>query len=416
MTDSPTNTSTHSPTTTAAALTDADVDRLRTDTPGVGQVLHFNNAGASLPPRPVLDAVKAHLDLEARIGGYEAEAEAQDKLTHTYAALARLLNCRSDEIALMENATRAWDMVFYAMRFSPGDRIVTARASYASNYIAFLHMAQRSGVEIVVLPCDETGQADVAALAAMLDEPDHRIKLIAITHVPTNGGLVNPAAEIGTLARAAGLPYLLDACQSAGQLPLDVTKLGCTMLSATGRKYCRGPRGTGFLYVRRDWIDRLDPPFLDLHAAEWVSPDRYEVRADAKRFETWEGFVAGKIGLGVAIDYALAIGLDAIAQRIDDLSNQLRQGLACLKGATVQDLGQHPCGIVTFTLQGQSPQTIQRRLAEMHRINVSTTTVSGTRLDMEARHLQDMVRASVHYYNSSAEVDRFCEAVGTLIH
>ena len=168
--------------------------------------------------------------------------------------------------------------------------------------------------------------------------------------------------------------------------------------------------------MRRDWIDRLDPPFLDLHAAEWVSPDRYEVRADAKRFETWEGFVAGKIGLGVAIDYALAIGLDAIAQRIDDLSNQLRQGLTCLKGVTVQDLGQHPCGIVTFTLQDQSPQAIQRRLAEMHRINVSTTTVSGTRLDMEARHLQDMVRASVHYYNSSAEVDRFCEAVGTLIH
>jgi selenocysteine lyase/cysteine desulfurase len=388
-----------------------DLDRARAETPGCANVLHVNNAGAALPPQCVLDAQVHHLQREAEIGGYEAAAEAEAACSRTYTAIAAMLNCAADEIAIVENATRGWDMAFYALAVAPGDRILTSPASYASNYIAMLQVAQRTGAMIDVVPRDETGQVDVTQLEAMLDDD---VALIALTHVPTNGGLVNPAAEVGTLAQAAGVPFLLDACQSAGQMPLDVEALGCTMLSATGRKFLRGPRGTGFLYVRRDWIERLEPPLLDLHAATWVAPDRYEIRPDARRFETWEGYVAGKIGLGVAVDYAMEWGLDAIFERVQRLAADLRQQLASIDGVTVHDVGRVQCGIITFSTDALSATAIQQRLRQQH-INTSVSPQSSTRLDATQRNLPDLVRASVHYYNTEDEIGRLSQAVRGLL-
>jgi len=388
-----------------------DLARARAETPGCSNVLHFNNAGAALPPRCVSDAQVRHLQREAEIGGYEAAAGAEAACAHTYAAIAAMLSCAADEIAIVENATRGWDMAFYAMDVASGDRILTSPASYASNYIAMLQVAQRTGATIDVVPRDETGQIDLAHLEATLDDD---VALIALTHVPTNGGLVNPAAEVGALAQAAGVPFLLDACQSAGQMPLDVEALGCTMLSATGRKFLRGPRGTGFLYVRRDWIERLEPPLLDLHAATWVAPDRYEVRPDARRFETWEGYVAGKIGLGVAVDYAMDWGLDAIFERVQHLAADLRQRLTSIDGVTVHDVGRVRCGITTFSTDALSAAAIQQRLRQQN-INTSVSPQSSTRLDATQRNLPDLVRASVHYYNTGDEIDRFGHAVRDLL-
>jgi selenocysteine lyase/cysteine desulfurase len=390
--------------------TEFDVFRARQDTPGCEKVLHFNNAGAALMPRQVVEAVTGHLQLEARIGGYEAADSAHDAVENVYDAASRLIGCQREEIAIVENATRAWDMGFYSLRFQPGDRILTAISEYASNYIPFLQIARRTGAVVEAIPNDHTGQISVEALQNLVDE---RVKLIAITHVPTNGGLVNPASEIGKIARQAGILYLLDACQSVGQMPVDVREIGCDMLSATGRKYLRGPRGTGFLYVRRDLIERLEPPFLDLHAATWVAKDRYEIRGDARRFENWETNYAAKIGLGVSIDYALAWGMENIWKRVSQLANALRAGLQQIPAVQVHDLGVQKCGIVSFTIDGWDPLEIHELLAGK-KINVSVSNAASTRLDMEYRGLAAVVRASVHYYNSQAEIERFCDVVARI--
>jgi selenocysteine lyase/cysteine desulfurase len=384
-----------------------DVERVRRETAGVERVVHFNNAGASLSPRPVVDTVVEYLRLEEQIGGYEAADRENGRIEHTYDAVARLLGAHRDDIALVESATRAWDAAFYALPWTAGDRVLTARAEYASNAIALLQTARRHGVQVDVVPDDEHGQVDVDALRGMVDE---RVKLIAVTHVPTQGGLVNPAAEIGKVAREAGAVYLLDACQSVGQLPVDVGEIGCDLLSATGRKFLRGPRGTGFLYCSPRIREQLEPPSLDLHAATWTSSTEYRIRPDARRFESWENHCGGRIGLGVAVDYALDLGLDAIEERVTGLAALLRARLRELPGVRVHDQGERQCGIVTFTVDGHDSADVSREL-RAGGINTSVSEIASARWDFERRDLTRVVRASAHYYNTEEEIDRLVRAV-----
>ena len=377
-----------------------NVAALRAETPGCATVRHFNHAGSSLMPEPVLDAVIDHLRLEAEIGGYEAADAAKERVDGVYRSIARLIGAAPTDIALIENATRAWDMAFYSIPFQEGDRILTSVAEYASNVIAFYQVRTR-GVSVQIVPNDEHGQIDVRALSDMLDE---RVRLVAVSHMPTNGGLVQPAAEVGRVLAGARALYLLDACQTVGQLPVDVREIGCHLLSATSRKYLRGPRGAGFLYVDPRVLDELEPPMLDLHAAKWVAAETYELLPDARRFENWERSYATLLGLGAAVDYALTLGMEAIWGRIERVAADLRSRLSAIPGVMVHDLGERKGGIVTFSVDGVAPDEIKTVLAA-ERINVSTSSVFSTRFDMEARGLEKIVRSSVHYITSDAELD-----------
>ncbi|MET4114813.1 cysteine desulfurase/selenocysteine lyase [Bradyrhizobium sp. JR4.1] len=379
-----------------------NIERIRADTPATSRLAYLHNAGAALMPVAVVEAMKQHIDLECEIGGYAAADRESRRLDSVYSSVARLLNAAPDEIALMENATVAWQMAFYALPFSKGDWILTAEAEYAANYVAFLQVAKRTGAAIDIVPSDANGELDVDALERMIDE---RVKLIAITWVPTNGGLVNPAAAVGKIARAHGIPYLLDACQAVGQMVVDVEAIGCDMLSATGRKFLRGPRGTGFLYVRRAMLQRLEPPMIDHYAAPWVSRDAYRLRDDARRFETWENNYAARLGLGAAVDYALDIGIGPIEQRCRMLADRLRGSLASIRGIRIRDLGRTPGAIVSFTVDGYEAEAVVSGAAAAS-ITIGASDPSSTRIDAEIRSLPPVVRASPHYYNTEAEIDR----------
>lgn len=391
----------------SAGFTPTEIARLRAMTPGTSHRVHLNNAGAALMTRSVLNAVIDHLNLEAEIGGYEAKARANDRIEAVYGSVARLLSAAPDEIALAENATVAWQWAFYALRFQPGDRILTTAAEYAANYLAYLQVAKRTGAVIDVIPDNGDGQLDPQALAAMIDE---RVRLIAITWVPTNGGLVNPAAEVGRIANAHGIPYLLDACQAVGQMPVDVTELGFDMLAATGRKFLRGPRGTGFLYIRRTLLEQTEPAMIDMFGATWAGGNQYRLRDDARRFETWESNYAARLGLGVAIEEALAIGMPRIETRVKAPAADLRAMLGKIDGVTVHDLGRDPAAIVSFTLAGTTSAAVTSHIANLG-INVSVSAPTSTPVDGARRHLPDLVRASPHYYNTQSEIERLVEAV-----
>ncbi len=384
-----------------------DIDAVRAWTPGTDTVAHFNNAGASLMPAPVVETVVGYLREEARYGGYETADRHAGDLEAVYGTIADLIGANATEIAVTDSATRAWDLAFTSLRFAPGDRILTTTSEYASNVIAFLRAAERSGAVIDVVPNRPTGEIDTDALDAMIDDT---VRLIAINHMPTNSGLVNPAAEVGRIANAHGVPFLLDACQSVGQIPIDVEEIGCDMLSATSRKFLRGPRGAGFLYVRPSMLDQLEPVTLDLRGASWVASGRYEVRSDARRFELWERSPALMLGLGRAAQYAMEVGIEEIWERDEYLAASLRTALSELPGVRVHDIGAIQGAIVTFSVAGSEAQEIKALLTG-EKINVSIVTPFSARYDMEARSLPNLVRASVHYYNSEEEIDRLVAAV-----
>jgi cysteine desulfurase/selenocysteine lyase len=384
-----------------------DVDRLRADTPGTENVIHLNNAGSSLMPLPVIDAIQLYLDNEIGFGGYETQRSFANELELVYGVLAKLINAETTEIAISDSATRAWDMAFYSLPLATGDRILTTTTEYVSNWAAYLQLRDTKGVIVDVVPNTGSGELDVGALESMIDDT---VKLITLNHVPTNSGVVNPARDVGKIAREYGIPYLLDACQSVGQLPIDVADIGCDMLTATSRKYLRGPRGVGFLYVRSGFLDHLEPVFVELLTAPLVLPDRYELRNDARRFETWEKNYANVLGLGRAAEYAMDIGVEEIWERIRLLGAGTRQLLDEVDGVTVRDLGAVKCGIVTFEVGGRNALEVRELLSE-RAINVSISTLLSAPIDMHERGIDSLVRASVHAFNTEEEIDEFVAAI-----
>jgi selenocysteine lyase/cysteine desulfurase len=391
-----------------------NVQALRSDTPGVRYGRHLNNAGAALPPAPVLAAIDAHFKLELELGGYEAEAAAAPEIAEAYAAVEGLLGATPGSVAFVENATVAFNQALSSIPFVPGDTLVTTRHDYVSNQLAFLSLRDRFGVQVLHAPDAPEGGVDPSALAALLDQ--HRPRLVTITHVPTNSGLVQPVAEVAEVARARGVPVLLDACQSVGQIPLDVKALGVTFLSATARKFLRGPRGSGFLWIDPEALARgAAPLFPDLRGAEWVSADRMEPAPDARRFENWEFSWALVRGTGAAARYATDVGVAAMGERIRALASRLRVGLAEIPGVTVLDRGHELVGIVTAALAPfPDPMPVVEALRRQG-IRTSALGPTSAVLDFGARGIQGALRLSPHAYNTEDELDEALDALRTLL-
>ncbi|MCZ9882264.1 aminotransferase class V-fold PLP-dependent enzyme [Arthrobacter sp. B2a2-09] len=387
-----------------------DIQAIRAATPGCENRIHLNNAGAGLLSRETLTTMTGHLELEASIGGYEAAASERERIAQTYANIAELINGRADEIALFDNSTHAWNAAFYSMSFKRGDRILTGRAEYGSNVLAYLQIAQRTGAEIVIVPNDEHGQLDLHAMENLID---NRTKLIGVSHIPTSGGLINPAAAIGQIARKAGVPFLLDATQSVGQIPVDVEALGCDMLTATGRKYLRGPRGIGFLWVRTSALEHLEPFVAEIASATWNGDRGFEWQPGATRFETWEYSYSNILGLSTAVRQTLDIGMEAIGPRCTELGASLRGQLDAIQGVTTYDLGARKGAIVTAKIDN-IPTDVAAAMLGKQGINVSTTAPEQTQFDTEDRGVHPLIRLSPHYYNTEDEIAQAVRAVSDL--
>ncbi|MEV6301142.1 aminotransferase class V-fold PLP-dependent enzyme [Actinoplanes sp. NPDC051861] len=398
---------------TAAGPLSLDVPALRADTPGAERVVHFNNAGCGLPPGPVLNAMIDHLRLEATMGGYEAAAARAAEVQEFYREAAALLGAEPEHIAFASSSTHAYATALSAIDFAAGDVILTTRDDFISNQIAFMSLRKRFGVRLVHAPDLPGGGVDVDAMAEQMRRL--RPRLVAATHVPTNSGLVQPIAEIGRHCRELDLLYLVDACQSIGQLPLDVTEIGADLLAATSRKFLRGPRGTGLLYVSPRVLDAgYEPLFIDMYGARWVSTDRYEPVATAARFEDWEFPYAAVLGSAAAIRYARELGLYRIADRTPALAARLRAGLAEIGGIRVLDRGTQLAALVTFAVEGWEAEPFKAALDRCG-VNSALSYRQFAQFDFGDKDVDWCLRLSPHYYNTEEEVDRVVSEITGIV-
>jgi len=392
-------------------FSEREIQKFRSETRGTSECVHFNNAGASLPPDEVVETVIHYLNEEARRGGYELEDEYSEKLENVYQLIARLIHAEKDEVAIVENASTAWGLAFNGIEFKTGDVIITSEMEYVTNLLGFLNAEQTHGVQIKVIPNDGQGNFSLQALEEAITA---QTRLIAITHIASTAGAVVPIIEIGKIARRHHILYLVDACQTVGQIPINVKEIGCDILSATGRKYLRAPRGTGFLYVKKEVQDTLKVLFMDGHTAQLINENAFEIRNDARRFELFEKNRALTLGLGKAIEYALNIGMGRIWQRIQFLAAEMRRQLGTIDGITVHDHGAQKCGIVTFTVRDAGSSHVKSELAKK-KIHVSVGIAKSTLIYMNRNSLTTVVRASIHYYNTGEEINKMCVALESIV-
>jgi selenocysteine lyase/cysteine desulfurase len=390
-----------------------DLLRWRGDTPGCSRLVHLNNAGAALVPRTVREAMRAHLDLEDELGAYEAAESQAPAVRGCYEAVAALLHARAENIAVVQNSTVAFAQAMSAFDLGPGDVVLTSRSDYASNQIMYLSLARRRGVKIVRAPDAAEGGIDPEEVRRLIGR--RRPALVALTWVPTNSGLVQPAEAVGEICRDAGVPYLLDGCQAVGQIPIDVRRLHCDFLAATARKFLRGPRGLGFLYVSDRVLQSGAYPLLvDMHGATWTEADAFVLSPDARRFETWEFAYALVLGLGAAARYAREVGVRPARDRSRDLAAYTRDRLGTVPGVRVLDRGPELCAIVTAAVGKRDAKELKLAL-RARGINTSSPDREDAVIDMDEKRASSALRISPHYYNTREEIDTAIEALREIV-
>lgn len=388
-----------------------DVEQIRKDTPGCEKKVHFNNAGASLPPLPVTEAIKEYILLESITGGYETADIKSSEIGGFYRATGQLLNTNSNNIAFTSSATHAFALAVSSIPMQKGDAVLIANEDYISNQIAFLSLQNRLGIKLLRAQSQPSGGVDINHMEQLMDK--HQPKLVSLSHVPTNTGLIQPVEEVGQLCKRRNIPYLVDACQSVGQIPVDVQKIGCDFLSATMRKFLRGPRGAGFLFVSEQIIEKKWAPlFVDMRGAEWTSADTYEVQMNGKRFEEWELPYALVMGSKAAVEYALRMGIGNIAERNKSLCDLLRSKLNSIE-FRILDLGSAQSSIITIEMPGKQPREVLEYLRAIN-INTSTSQLSNAQIDFDAKKVNWALRISPHYYNTEDEIDMLIQALEDL--
>ena len=390
-----------------------NTEAMRDDTPGCREKVHFNNAGASLMPKPVIEAIENHIRLEASLGGYEAADHKEGEVSGFYESAAKLLNCKASNIAFTSSATNSYARALSCIPFEKGDKVLIANEDYISNQLAFLGLQKRWGIQLVRAASQPEGGVDVEDMKRLMDK--HRPRLVSLTHVPTNSGLVQPVEQVGQLCRERDIPYLVDACQSVGQFPVDVQKIQCDFLSATFRKFLRGPRGTGFLYVseailKKNW----EPLFIDMRGADWTGDNEYKIRADARRFEEWELPYALLLGSKAALDYALSVGLENIQVTNKILCERFRHGTGTIKGLALLDLGKERSSIITVRIPRWQPKNLLDALRKQN-INTSISYRNFALIDFEKKGVDWALRVSPHYFNTEEEIDRLLNSLHELI-
>lgn len=384
-----------------------NIEQLRADTPGTQAVIHFNNAGCSLPVKESIDIITEYLQLEATLGGYEVKNKYESIINEFYTEAAQLINASDDEIAIIGNASDGINKMLFSIPWKAGDVILTTEVEYGNCYLNYLKLKEEKGIEVKIVPNDEDGNILLEKMEEMISP---KVKLIAVTHIPTNSGLIMPAKEIGKIAKKHNILYLLDACQSVGHIPVDVEKIQCDFLSTTSRKYLRGPRGMGFIYVRKAVLKKLTPATLDMVTAHWKDADNYDLDCNIKIFEQWEKSYALVLGFSKALSYLNNLGVENTWKRIQHLSTYLRSELEKTGGIEVTDIGKNQCGIVTFSMSGVEPEALVNALLQQG-INISASLRFSSIIDMDKRGLPGVCRASIHYYNTEDEIDILVEKV-----
>jgi len=388
-----------------------NIDEIRKDTPGCASKIHFNNAGASLPTSAVTDAIRDYISFESLTGGYEAADIKKAEIQEFYSSAAKLVNTHENNIAFTSSATNSFSLALSSIPFERGDKVLIANEDYISNQIAFLSLQHRLGIQLIRVKSLSTGGVDLDDMEGLINK--HHPKLVSLTHVPTNTGLIQPVEAVGKMCNDKGILYLVDACQSVGQIPVDIKKIGCDFLTATMRKFLRGPRGAGFLYASdRVMKEKLTPLFVDMRGAEWTGADTYEVRMNAKRFEEWELPYALVVGSKEAINYALNLGIENIAERNKTLCGILRAKLNSIE-LKVLDLGKHQSSIITIEMPGKQPNEVLEYLRAIN-INTSTTHRSNAQIDFASKKVDWALRISPHYFNTEDEIDSLIQSLEDL--
>ncbi|SOY69312.1 aminotransferase class V-fold PLP-dependent enzyme [Cupriavidus taiwanensis] len=392
-----------------------DIQAIRADTPLTASTIYLDTAAASIPPDAVLDTVRGYLLDTGHVGIYlpAFRKETYARVEAVRATLAGWLNCAADELAFTKNATESISIAARGIAWQAGDEVLVADTEMLSNLLPWRRLEQSHGIVVKMVAANAEGLLSAAAFAAAITP---RTRLLTFSHLPNSTGAVQPAAQICAVARQHGVLSLVNGAQSVGMLRSDVAELGCDVLAGCGRKALRATEGSGFLYVRRALIAQIEPMLVGWwNGAYDRATGALSLVPGARRFEAGCPIVPAILGLGTAIDYAAAIGIDAIEARVRDLTEYAVAKFSSIPGFELYGPADvaHRIGIVPFNVRGVDPARIVAALETQQCIIEAGNFMADAIL---ARYgVSTMARVSLHYFNTHEEIDRVAALIRAAI-